>query len=37
MNEVNDFETLYNNSYNILLRFIIVKCDNLSNTKDIIQ
>ena len=35
--EEKDFEEIYDNTYNILLKFIIIKCNKIEDVNDIIQ
>ena len=35
--EESDFEEIYNNTYNKILKFVIIKCHNIDDVNDIIQ
>ena len=35
--EESDFEEIYNNTYNKILKFVIIKCNNIDDVNDIIQ
>ena len=37
MNKEEQFTKLYHQTYQMLLRYVIVKCDNLANVEDIVQ